>query len=285
MIKKIVLFAIGVALVVVAGCGEKKGTIEGIVLDPFTGKPVEMPTVWMDSTIFSTQKAKYEFKTDLQKGAFKFVNVPVGDYLIKTRRNHYVLGQEKFSTSDANPDLKITLYTYSDKVDPGLYKANPEGAEKISNSWVLWSSTCKESLAGYRLSYVDCKGSLSSMLKGKKAKKKKNAPVGKTMPLPDPRVVDADIEFLYKNSSSVTAPLMASAYAAEVENVSAHGDCVGFEDDKKGLFANLSKKTELTVSYKSEGLYEVKGSLPKGKQIVVLSQDGKTIQTYYFEVK
>ena len=285
MIKRIVLLAVGVALLAVAGCGEKKGTVEGVVLDPFTGKPVEMPTVWMDSSIFSTQKAKYEYKAGLQKGEFKFVNVPVGDYLIKTRRNHYVLGQEKFSTSDAKPDTKITLYTYSDKVDPGLYKPSPEGAEKISNNWVLWSSTCKESLAGYRLSYVDCKGSLSSMLKGQKAKKNKAAPEGKTMPLPEPRIVDADIEFLYKNSSSVTAPLMASAFVAEEDNVSAHSDCVGFDGDKKGLFANLSKRTELAVSYKSEGLYEVKGSLPKGKQIIVLSQDGKTLQTYYFEVK
>lgn len=284
--KKIFMLTLSASLLSIIACGEKKGTIEGVVLDPFTGKAVEMPTVWMDSTIFSTQKSKYEFKGELQKGQFKFVNVPVGDYLIKARRNRYVLGQEKFTTSDKSPDAKLTLYIYNDQVDPGLYKPNPEGAEKISNSWVLWSATCKESVAGYRLSYVDSKEMPSLPTKGKKkSKKKKAAPAGKKMPLPAPGVVDANIDFLYKNASSVTAPLMAASYAVETDNVASHTDCQGFNGDKKGLFANASKKTDLEVSYKSEALYQVKGTLPKGKQVLVLSQDGKTLQTYYFEVK
>lgn len=286
MMKKIFMLTLSASLLSIIACGEKKGTIEGVVLDPFTGKAVEMPTVWMDSTIFSTQKSKYEFKGELQKGQFKFVNVPVGDYLIKARRNRYVLGQEKFTTSDKSPDAKLTLYIYNDQVDPGLYKPNPEGAEKISNSWVLWSATCKESVAGYRLSYVDSKEMPSLPTKGKKkSKKKKAAPAGKKMPLPAPGVVDANIDFLYKNASSVTAPLMAASYAVETDNVASHTDCQGFNGDKKGLFANASKKVDLEVSYKSEALYQVKGTLPKGKQVLVLSQDGKTLQTYYFEVK
>jgi hypothetical protein len=39
------------------------------------------------------------------------------------------------------------------------------------------------------------------------------------------------------------------------------------------------------VEYKAENLFEIKGSLPKGKQILQLAQDGKTLQTYYFQVK
>lgn len=284
--KKIFMLTLSASLLSIIACGEKKGTIEGVVLDPFTGKTVEMPTVWMHSTIFSTQKSNYEFKGELQKGQFKFVNVPVGDYLIKARRNRYVLGQEKFTTSDKSPDAKLTLYIYNDQVDPGLYKPNPEGAEKISNSWVLWSASCKESVAAYRLSYVDSKEMPSLPTKGKKkSKKKKAAPAGKEMPLPAPGVVDANIDFLYKNASSVTAPLMAASYAVETDNVASHTDCQGFNGDKKGLFANAAKKTDLEVSYKSEALYQVKGTLPKGKQVLVLSQDGKTLQTYYFEVK
>ncbi len=286
MMKKIFMLTLSASLLSIIACGEKKGTIEGVVLDPFTGKAVEMPTVWMDSTIFSTQKSKYEFKGELQKGQFKFVNGPVGDYLIKARRNRYVLGQEKFTTSDKSPDAKLTLYIYNDQVDPGLYKPNPEGAEKISNNWVLWSASCKESIAGYRFSYVDSKEmpNLSNHKKSKK-KKKRAAPAGKEMPLPAPGVVDANIDFLYKNASSVTAPLMAASYIVESGNVASHSDCQGFNGDKKGLFANASKKTDLEVSYKSEALYQVKGTLPKGKQVLVLSQDGKTLQTYYFEVK
>lgn len=286
MMKKIFMLTLSASLLSIIACGEKKGTIEGVVLDPFTGKAVEMPTVWMDSTIFSTQKSKYEFKGELQKGQFKFVNVPVGDYLIKARRNRYVLGQEKFTTSDKSPDAKLTLYIYNDQVDPGLYKPNLEGAEKISNNWVLWSASCKESVAAYRLSYVDSKEMPNLPTKGKKkSKKKKAAPAGKEMPLPSARIVDSNIDFLYKNASSVTAPLMAASYAVETGNVASHTDCQGFNGDKKGLFANESKKTDLEVSYKSEALYQVKGTLPKGKQVLVLSQDGKTLQTYYFEVK
>ena len=53
------LFIGAAALVAMAmtGC-QKTGTIDGVVLDPFTGKAIEMPTVWMDSTIFGTQNPK-----------------------------------------------------------------------------------------------------------------------------------------------------------------------------------------------------------------------------------
>jgi hypothetical protein len=39
------------------------------------------------------------------------------------------------------------------------------------------------------------------------------------------------------------------------------------------------------VTYVAENLYKISGDLPKGKQIIQLSQEGKTLQTYYFEVK
>lgn len=283
MSKKLVLFSLSLVILSFVACGEKKGVIEGVVLDPFTGNPVEMPTVWMDSTIFSTQKPKYEYKDGLKKGEFKFEKVPVGDYLIKARRNRFVLGQERFSTNNESPNAKLTLYIYDDKVDPGLYVANPEGAEKYANSWVLWSASCKESVAAYRLSYTDSKNAPS--LPSKKAKKSKRVPASAIKTLPDPRVVSSEIDFLYKNASSVTTPLKAATYSLKNEAVSAHENCTGFDDDKRGLFVDPSSKTDLEVSYKSEALYQIKGTLPKGKQVLVLSQDDKTLQTYYFEVK
>jgi hypothetical protein len=57
------------------------------------------------------------------------------------------------------------------------------------------------------------------------------------------------------------------------------------EGETKGLFADKSKGTALTVTYKAEGLYEITGNLPKGKQIIQFTQDKKALQTYYFEVK
>ena len=49
MKKQLFIGAAALVAMAMTGC-QKTGTIEGVVLDPFTGKAVEMPTVWMDST-------------------------------------------------------------------------------------------------------------------------------------------------------------------------------------------------------------------------------------------
>lgn len=264
---------------------EKKGTIEGTVVDPFTGKAVEMPTVWMDSTIFGTQNSKYPYKGELQQGKFKFEKVPVGEYLIKARRNKYVLTQQKVSTSEASPNATLTLYSYSDQIAPGLYKSGTTEPEKISNEWVLWASACNESVAAYRQSFVEDKNATPPTAK-KKDKKKAKKPELKTTPLPAPREVDAAFKMFYRNASSVTTPIEAIAYPAEVGAVSAHKDCTGFtETEKQGVFVKKDNGESLKVEYKAEGLFEISGTLPKGKQILYLAQDGKMLQSYYFEVK
>lgn len=278
--KRFTLCAAALALAFV-GC-EKTGTVEGVVLDPFTGKAVEMPTVWMDSTIFGTHASKYAHKGILKEGKFKFEEVPVGEYLIKARRNKYVLTQQKFSTTEAAPNANITLYSYSDQVDPGLYTASPEGPVKISNEWVIWSATCSESVAGYRETFTQDED--AGKVPNQKKKKKKSKV--KKIPLPDPRVVDGNLSVFYRNASSVTTPLVAMSYPAVVGSVAAHADCKGFDaSEKRGIFADKDKGVALNVAYKAEGLFEITGSLPKGKQIIQFSQDGKSLQTYYFEVK
>lgn len=281
MKKKFVLCAALLALAF-TGC-EKTGTIEGVVLDPFTGKAVEMPTVWMDSTIFGTHAPKYAHKGILKEGKFKFEKVPVGDYLIKARRNKYVLTQQKFSTTEANPNANLTLYSYSDQVDPGLYTASAEGPVKISNEWVIWSASCSESVAAYRENFPQDADAGKVPNQNKKKKKKSNV---KMVPLPAPRVVDANLAVFYRNASSVTTPLVAISYPAVVGSVADHADCKGFDaSEKKGVFADKDKGTALNVAYKAEGLFEITANLPKGKQIIQFSQDGKSLQTYYFEVK
>lgn len=276
MKKQLTICAAALIALAMTGC-ETKGDVEGVVMDPFTGKAVEMPTVWMDSTVFSTQKEKYEFKAELKNGTFKFVGVPAGDYLIKTRRNKYVLGQQRFSTTAENPNAKLTLYSYSDQVKPGLYKegaaesADKVDAAKINNEHVLFSATCKESIAGYRQTMPNT---------AKDAKK------GSTVDLPAPTVVDAAIKVIYQFKSSVTVPVEASVFPAVVAPVASHKDCSGFDaKDKNGVFAKADAGTKLNVAYLAEGLFEISGTLPQGKQILQISQEGKTLQTYYFEVK
>lgn len=284
MKKQLTICAAALIAMAMTGC-EKTGTIEGVVLDPFTGKAVEMPTVWMDSTIYGTQNPKYPYKGELMQGKFKFEKVPVGQYLLKARRSKYILGQQKIATSEENPNISVTLYEYSDQVKPGLYKTGTtEGPEKIENQWVIYSTSCNESVAGYRLTMpIDTD---AGKVPGKKDKKKKPAKPAKVSNLPAPLAMGAGLDVFYVNASSVTSPLVATAFAAVEGKVADHADCKGFgADEKTGLFVDKSKSTALTVEYKAENLFEVKGNLPAGKQILQLSQDGKTLQTYYFEVK
>ncbi|MCF0224590.1 MAG: hypothetical protein HUK20_09985 [Fibrobacter sp.] len=287
MKKQLTICAAALVAFAMTGC-EKTGTIEGVVLDPLTGKAVEMPTIWMDSTIYGTQNPKYPYKAELKEGKFKFEKVPVGNYLIKARRSKYVLGQQRISTTNEVPNLSVTLYEYSDQVAPGMYTPAAEGPNKIQNEWVVWSTTCTDaSIAGYRLMFPqDPNASKVPQKKDKKKKAKKGKSDVKLVPLPQPRVMDAAIDVFYVNASSVTSPLVVTSYPAVEEKVADHSDCQGFgADEKTGLFVDKNKGTALNVEYKAENLFQITGNLPKGKQIIQLAQDGKTLQTYYFEVK
>jgi len=287
--KKTLTLCATAALVAMAltGC-EKTGTIEGEVCDAFTGKPLEMPTVWMDSTIYSTLKEKYKYKQELRKGQFKFEKVPVGSYKILAGRSKYIKSKNMISTTEENPNLKVTLYIYSDQIEPGLYLPGDEenGPKKISNEWVVWSTQCNESIAGYQLERPQAGdgAKVPDQKKDKKKKGKKDA--AKMSPLPAPRVIEGKLEVFYRNASSVTSPLIAKTFPAVEQDISAHKDCKGFDaGEKKGLFADKDKGTNLTVTYMAENLFKITGDLPKGKQIIQFSQDGKTLTTYYFENK
>ena len=288
--KKTLTLCATAALVAMAltGC-EKTGTIEGEVCDAFTGKPLEMPTIWMDSTIYSTLKEKYKYKQELRKGQFKFEKVPVGNYKILAGRSKYIKSKNMISTTEENPNLKVTLYIYSDQIDPGLYSAGDDnGPVKISNEWVVWSTQCTESIAGYQLERPQAGdgAKVPDQKKDKKKKKAKKEAAAKMSPLPAPRVIEGKLEVFYRNASSVTSPLIAKTYPAVEGNVADHKDCKGFEEsEKKGLFADKDKGTNLTVTYMAENLFKITGDLPKGKQIIQFSQDGKTLTTYYFENK
>ena len=299
--KKLSICAAAIIALAMTGCDNgKTGTIEGEVRDAFTNKPLEMPTVGMDSTIYTTLSKKYEFNQELRKGKFKFVKVPVGAYRVYAGRSKYVKTRMKIETTEQNPNASLILYIYSAQVDPGLYQGTPEGPLKIDNKWVVYSTNCDESIAGYRLTMPqqqagDAKANLAEKIgvkkKGKKGKKaKKAAPVAQVAAavtnLPDPRVIDGKLEVFYHNSSSVSTAITAKTYPAVVAPIASHKDCKGFgAGETKGVFPVKDKATDLKVEYVAENLFKISGNLPKGKQIIQLSQDGKTLQTYYFEAK
>ena len=300
MKKKLGICAAALIAFAMTGC-EKTGTIDGEVCDAFTGKPLEMPTVGMDSTIYTTLSKKYEFNQELRKGKFKFVKVPPGTYRVYAGRSKYVKTRTTITTTEQNPNATLRLYIYNSQVEPGLYQGTPEGPLKISNQWVVYSANCDESIVGYRLTMPQQDGGTASIAekigvqpKGKKGKKGKKAKpaaaaapvVAKVTNLPDPRVVDGKLEVFYRNASSVTTALTAKTYPAVVASIASHKDCKGFgEGETKGVFPVKDKGTDLKVEYVAENLFKITGNLPKGKQIIQLSQDGKTVQTYYFEAK
>ncbi len=298
MKKKLSICAAAIIALAMTGC-EKTGTIEGEVRDAFTNKPLEMPTVGMDSTIYTTLSKKYEFNQELRKGKFKFTKVPVGSYRVYAGRSKYVKTRMKVETTEQNPNASLILYIYNSQVEPGLYQGTPEGPLKISNQWVVYSTNCDESIVGYRLTMPQQVENATTSLaekigvkkKGKKGRKAKKAAAPAAVAsavtnLPDPRVVDGKFEVFYRNASSVTTALTAKTYPAVVASVASHKDCKGFaENDKTGVFPVKDKGTDLKVEYVAENLFKITGNLPKGKQIIQLSQDGKTVQTYYFESK
>ncbi|MDR2581706.1 MAG: carboxypeptidase-like regulatory domain-containing protein, partial [Fibromonadaceae bacterium] len=74
--KKILPFIIVSALALMA-C--KKGSVSGTVIDPFTGKAVELPTVWIRGTTFNSQK----LPGGLPDGKFKFEKIEPGTYTLE----------------------------------------------------------------------------------------------------------------------------------------------------------------------------------------------------------
>ena len=295
--KKQLITVCAAALVAMAmtGC-DKTGTIEGVVIDPFTDQIIPMPTVWLDSTSFSTTKEKYPHKDELQQGRFKFDKVPVGTYSLRAGRHKYIKSINSVQTSDAQPNLDVKIYIYSDLINPGLYKPAQEKPTKINNEWVLFSVQCNESITGYRPEMPQVTDATKLQpapqkedKKGKKGKKGKKAAApaaeSKMISLPAPLVVDSKLNVLYVNAGNTTSPIAAKAFAAIEDKVANHKDCKGFTSEKKGVFPDVSKSTTLQVTYLAENLFKISGDLPQGKQIIQLSQDGKTIQTYYFEVK
>lgn len=279
MKKVLISFASAAVALSLVGC-DKTGTVSGQVLDPFTGKAVEMPTIWMDSTIFSTQKENYAYKADLAQGKFKFENVPVGNYLIKARRSKYNLSQQTFATTNENPNAEVTLYIYGDKTAPGLYVPGADSASKITNNWAIFSTTCKESVTGLRISFEQ----EMNAVPGQKAKKKSKKDV-KLNKLPDPKPVSTEVDVLYCNPGSLASSIAVASYPVKTASAAAHADCEGFGKNESGLFPDLSKKTELAVEYRAEGLVAVKGTLPKGKQLIVVTKEGKFLQSYYVDAK
>ena len=57
------------------------------------------------------------------------------------------------------------------------------------------------------------------------------------------------------------------------------------EKEKTALLADFSNANNFETTYVSEGLVKVKGTLPKGPQMLIAVEGKRTTAAYYFDVK
>jgi len=254
-----------VALAFVA-CG-KKGSVSGTIMDPFSGKAVELPTVWIKGTTFSSQK----IPGGLPDGKFKFEGIAVADtaYTLQAGKPKYSQGQVKFTITKDNLNVVQNIYIYRQDVAPGLYRP-VEGAEaeKIKAN-AVYQAVCKESGFAFRKKFTT---------ENPKTKKKEDSV------LPPPTNVPIEITLLSKIATSVTSPIEVISYPVITESAKKHEDC-GVDVKETLLLPNLNKGTNITSEYKSENLYQIKGTLPKGQQFLAIKQDGKLVNAYYINAQ
>jgi len=264
---KTILPIIAIGMLALAAC--EKASVSGTVIDPFTGKAVELPTVYIKGTPFTSQK----IPGGLPDGTFSFEGVGVGTYTIEAGKGKYSKGRAEFTVSKENMSVKQDIYIYSLEVTPGLYRpVEGSKAEKITNDWAVWQPTCKGGTFVLRTKFV----SEAENPKTKKKEKKDNV-------LPAPKDVPANIVALYKIATSVSSPVEAVSYPI-ISDVAKNYDC-GIDAKEKLLAPNLEKGNKLGSNYKSDNLYEIKGALLSGKQLLALRQDGKLVGLYYLNAQ
>jgi len=267
--KKILPLIVLSALALVA-C--KKGSVSGLVIDPFNGKAVELPTVYIKGTVFNSQK----IPGGLPDGKFKFEGIEPGTYVLEAGKGKYSKGHVEFTITKENMEVSQNVYIYGQDVSPGLYRTiENSNAEKITSDWEVWRPTCKET--GFAL-----RSKFESEVENPKTKKKEK----KDNVLPAPKNVPAEIVALYKITTSVSSPIEAVSYPVISAPAKAHKDCVGVGEKETLLIPDTTKGVTLTSSYKSDNLYEIKGNLISGKkQFLALSQNGKLVGLYYLNAQ
>jgi len=261
-----------IALSALALVACKKGTVSGSVIDPFNGKTVELPTVWIKGTAFSSQK----IQGGLPDGKFKFKGIEPGTYTLKAGKGKYSEGNMEFTISKDNMEVNQNVYIYSQAVNPGLYRPiEGSEAEKITNDWAHWQTICKEK-TGFAL-----RTKFETEAENPQTKKKEK----KSNVLPGPKKVPLDITVLFKITSSVSSPVEAISYPLISSSAKNHADCSGVDEKETLLIPDMNKGVALVSGYKSENLYEIKGTLLNGKQFLALSQDGKLVGLYYLNAQ
>jgi len=261
-----------IALSALALVACKKGSVSGLVIDPFSGKAVELPTVYIKGTVFNSQK----IPGGLPDGKFKFEGIEPGTYVLEAGKNKYLKGHVEFTITKEKMDVNQDVYIYGQDVEAGLYRPiENSNAEKITKDWAAWQSECKET--GFAM-----RSKFETEVENPKTKKKEK----KDNVLPAPRNVPTEITALFKIATSVSSLPEVIAYPIVSSPAKNHKDCAGAGEKETLLIPNLNEGVALTSSYKSENLYEIKGKLISGKkQFLAINQNGKLVGLYYLNAQ
>lgn len=249
------LFLTGLLAMGLVSC--KKGSIAGQVIDPFSGQPVGNSTVWLEGTPYQVKSAD---------GSFKFEKLEPGEYKVNAGKNKCSKTQESVSVTEQalNATKNVFIFSRQD-YEPGLYSSNNGKFEKVANLWQNWEASCKESILGYRLSFADLK-------------------TKKQLELPAAAKLASDLKILIYQPGAES--LIAKSIPVSESPITKHTDCKGFEKkETKGLFVDMAGAKDLKSEYRSEQLFEVTGTLPKGKQVIAFFEGPKLVKSYLVEVK
>jgi len=258
---------IAISMLALVAC--EKASVSGTVIDPFTGKAVDLPTVYIKGTTFTSTKVP----GGLPDGKFSFEGVKPGTYTLEAGKGRYAKGQAEFTITKEDMNVSRNVYIYSLEEKPGLYRSvEGASAERIVNDWALHQPTCKGNSFAMRSKFIE-------EVENPKTKKKEK----KDNMLKPPKDVPIDIVALFLIKASVTSPIEAVSYPIKSESAKNH-DC-GVDAKETLLVPNTDSGTNLSSSYKSENLYEIKGTLPAGRQFLAISQDGKLVGLYYLNAK
>jgi len=259
---------VAISMLALVAC--EKASVSGTVIDPFSGKAVEMPTVYIKNTTFSSQK----IPGGLPDGKFSFEGMKPGTYTLEAGKSKYAKGKTEFTITKEEKNLTKNVFIYSLEEKPGLYRSiEGASAERIANDWELHQPNCKgPGMIAMRTKFVE-------EVENPKTKKKEK----KDNMLKPPKDVPVDIVALFLNKTSVTSPIEAISYPVKSESAKNYNCAV---DAKESLLVpDMNAGTNLVSSYKSDNLYEIKGNLPAGRQFLVINQDGKLVRLYYLNAK
>jgi hypothetical protein len=254
---KKIFFLTGIIALSITLSACEKSKVKGKVIDPFTGKPVTNSTVWMKGTTFKAQSPD---------GSFIFEDVAPGEYTLAAGKNKFSEAEFSFKVSESDKEVEQTIFIYPRSgLKPGLFRPGAEQAEKVPNEWFNYESICDQDIFAYKETFVD-----------EKTKKSFN--------LPDPAKIPAKLDLLYYQTTSSSQAIEATIYPLAKKPTAGKG-CKSIDEKKvkTALFPVTGKGIPLTVTYKSNNMYELNGEMPKTPHAIVLTQQGKFLKSYYLQ--